>query len=118
MLRLLFQWLLNAVALLVTARIVPGFEIRGLGSALFAVIVIGFLNVTLGLLLKIVTLPLGILTLGLFFLVINALILKLAGTLLSGFRVETFGAAFIGAIVLAILHMLFGWFATHGNTPH
>jgi putative membrane protein len=61
---------------------------------------------TLGLLLKIITLPLGILTLGLFFLVINAFILKLAGGVVPGFYVATWGAALIGALVLAILHML------------
>ena len=74
---------------------------------MIAVVVIGLLNATLGLLLKIITLPLGILTLGLFFLVINALILKLSSGLVPGFRVNTFGAAFVGAIVLALLQMLF-----------
>ena len=72
-----------------------------------AVVVIGLLNVTLGFLLKPITLPPGILTLGLFFLVINALILKLASGVVPGFYVNTFGAAFIGAAVLALLHMLF-----------
>jgi putative membrane protein len=62
--------------------------------------------VTLGLLLKLITLPLGILTLGLFFLVINAFILKLAGNFTPGFYVSTWSAALIGAIVLALLHML------------
>lgn len=114
MLRLLLEWLLNALALLVTARTVRGFEVRSLPAALVAVIIIGFLNVTLGLLLKLLTFPLGILTLGLFFLVINALILKLAGALTPGFSVDTFGAAFIGALVLAILHMIFHWLA-HGG---
>jgi putative membrane protein len=70
--------------------------------------VIGLLNATLGFLLKIITLPLGILTLGLFFLVINALMLELAARLVPGFYVKSFGAAFIGAIILAILHMVLG----------
>jgi putative membrane protein len=107
MLRLLLQWIVNAIALLIVSKIVPGFQIATLGAALIAVIVIGLLNATLGLLLKIITLPLGILTLGIFFLVINALILKLSSGLVPGFRVNTFGAAFIGAIVLALLQMLF-----------
>ncbi len=106
MVRLLLKWLLFAFALLVTSRIVPGFHVRSIGAALVAVIVIGFLNMTLGLLLKLITLPLGILTLGLFFLVINAVILKLAGNFVPGFYVATWGAALIGAIVLALLHML------------
>jgi putative membrane protein len=107
MIRLLIQWILNAVALLIVSKIVPGFQVNSIGSALIAVVVIGLLNATLGLVLKIVTLPLGILTLGLFFLVINALILKLSSGLVPGFYVKTFGAAFIGAIVLALLQMLF-----------
>jgi putative membrane protein len=107
MLRLLVRWILDAVALLIVAWLVPGFKVANLPSALIAVIVIGLLNVTLGFLLKLITLPLGILTLGLFFLVINALILKLASGVVPGFYVNTFGAAFIGAAVLALLHMLF-----------
>jgi putative membrane protein len=111
MLRLLLQWVVNAIALLIVSKIVPGFQVATLGAALIAVIVIGLLNATLGLLLKIITLPLGILTLGLFFLVINALILKLSSGLVPGFYVKTFGAAFIGAIVLALLQMLFSLLA-------
>jgi putative membrane protein len=107
MLFLLLRWILDAIALLIVAWLVPGFKVASLPSALIAVVVIGLLNVTLGFLLKLITLPLGILTLGLFFLVINAVILKLASGVVPGFYVNTFGAAFIGAIVLALLHMLF-----------
>jgi putative membrane protein len=107
MLRLLVRWFLDALALLIVAWLVPGFKVANLSSALIAVIIIGLLNVTLGFLLKLITLPLGILTLGLFFLVINALILKLASGVVPGFYVNSFGAAFIGAAVLALLHMLF-----------
>ena len=107
MLHLLLRWILDAIALLIVAWLVPGFKVANLPSALIAVVVIGLLNVTLGFLLKLITLPLGILTMGLFFLVINALILKLASGVVPGFYVNTFGAAFIGAAVLALLHMLF-----------
>lgn len=107
MFRLLLKWLLHAAALLITATLVPGFLIRNFAAALIAAIVIGFLNVTIGALLKLLTLPLGILTLGLFFLVINAIMLEVAGSIVPGFRVLTFGAALIGALILAILHMLF-----------
>jgi len=106
MLRLLVKWLLHAAALLITANLVPGFRIRSFGAALIAVLVIGFLNATLGALLKLLTLPLGILTLGLFFLVINAIMLEVAGSITPGFRVVSFGAALVGALVLALLHML------------
>jgi putative membrane protein len=104
--RLLLRWLLHAIALLIITRIVPGFHVAGFSSAIIAVLIIGFLNMTLGLLLKIVTLPLGILTLGLFFLVINAVILMLSSRIVPGFRVDTFGAAFVGAVALAVVHVL------------
>jgi putative membrane protein len=111
MLRLLLHWIVNAIALLIVSRIVPGFQVASLGAALIAVIVIGLLNATLGFFLKIITLPLGILTLGLFFLVINAFILKLASGVVPGFAVKTFAAAIVGAIVLALLQMLFALIA-------
>ena len=67
MLRLLLHWILNALALLIVSHFVQGFEVSNLVSAFIAVVVIGLLNATLGLFLKIITLPLGILTFGLFF---------------------------------------------------
>jgi putative membrane protein len=79
-------------------------------SALIAVVVIGLFNATLGLLLKIITLPLGILSFGLFFLVINAAILWFSSKFVPGFAVTGFKAAFLGALALAVLHVLFGFF--------
>jgi putative membrane protein len=107
MLRLLLRWLLHTLALLAMAYIIPGIHVSSFGAALIAALVIGLLNATLGLLLKIVTFPLAILTLGIFLLVINAFMLKLASHIVPGFTVATFGAAFIGAIVLALLNLLF-----------
>jgi putative membrane protein len=109
MLRLLLHWILNAVALMIVAHLVQGFVITSWVSALIAVVVIGLLNATFGLLLKIITLPLGILTFGIFFLVINAVVLKFASGFVPGFQVQTFGAAFWGALTLALLHILFGF---------
>jgi putative membrane protein len=109
MLRVLLQWILNAVALLVVAHFVQGFDVSSFTSALIAVIVIGLLNATLGLLLKFVTLPLGILTFGLFFLVINAAILRLSAKFVPGFAVSTWTAALLGALVLAVIHIVFGF---------
>lgn len=110
MLRMLLQWILNALALLVVAHFVQGFDVTNFVSALIAVIVIGLLNATLGLLLKFVTLPLGILSFGLFFLVINAVILWFSSKFVPGFSVTTFKAAFLGALALAIIHLIFGFF--------
>ena len=109
MLRMLLHWILNAVALLIVAHYVKGFVVSDLVSALIAVVVIGLFNATFGLLLKIITLPLGILTFGLFFLVINAVVLWFSSQFVPGFRVETFKAAFLGALALAVLHLLFGF---------
>ncbi len=109
MIRLLLHWMLNAVALLIVSHFVAGFVVSSFVSALIAVIVIGLFNATIGLLLKIITLPLGILTFGVFFLVINAVVLWFSSKFVPGFAVTTFGAAFWGALALAVLHMLFGF---------
>ena len=109
MLRLLLHWVLNAVALLIVSHFVVGFQVGSVVSALIAVIVIGLFNATLGLLLKIITLPLGILTFGIFFLVINAVILWFSSRFVPGFAVTSFKAAFLGALALAVLHLLFGF---------
>ena len=106
MVRLLIQWLLSAVALLVVSNLVSGFEVEGLGPALSAALVIGLLNATVGFFLKIVTFPISILTLGIFLLVINGLMILLASNIVRGFHVHGFGPAFWGAVVLALLGML------------
>jgi putative membrane protein len=108
--RLLLKWILSALALIIVTKIVPGFVVATFGAALIAAIVIGLLNATIGFLLKLITLPLGILTLGIFFLVINALMLLVASHLVPGFVITGFAPAFIGAIVLALLNMLFSLF--------
>jgi putative membrane protein len=107
MIHLLLMWLLSSLALLIVAYVVPGFELAGLGSALIASIVVGFLNATLGFLLKLLTFPISILTLGLFFLVINAIILLLASAFVPGFHIRGFWAAFLGAIVLMLVRLAF-----------
>ena len=104
---LLVQWLLYAIALMIVSKIVPGFYVAGLWPAMIASLVIGLLNATLGLVLKIVTFPISILTLGIFLLVINGMMILLASHLVRGFHVHGFGPAFWGAVVLALLGVLF-----------
>jgi putative membrane protein len=106
MLGLLFQWLLYAIALLIVSKIVPGFQVDGLWPAMIAAVVIGLLNATVGFFLKIITFPLSILTLGIFLLVINGLMILLASSIVRGFHVRSFGSAFFGAVVLALLGMI------------
>ena len=111
-LRHLINWILSALAVWLVAQFLHGFHVRGVGAALIAALVIGLVNATLGAFLKIITLPLTILTLGIFWLVINALMLMLASAVLSpAFHVDSFVAAFWGAIVLSLVNMLFRWLA-------
>jgi putative membrane protein len=107
--RLLVRWLVNAVSLLIVAYIVPGFELHGFGAALIAAIVFGIVNSTLGLLLKIITFPLTIFTFGLFLIVINAIMLKMAASITPGFIVHTWTAALLGAIVLSLVSAFLNW---------
>jgi putative membrane protein len=107
MLRVLIHWLLSALALLIVAHVVPGFYVRVLTTALWAAVIIGLINATLGALLKLITLPLTILTLGIFWIVINALMLWFATAFVPGFHISGFVAAFVGAIVLMLVNMLF-----------
>src|SRR5215469_18452136 len=102
--RLLLNWILSAIALLIVSYFIPGFHVGGFKAALIAAVVIGLINATLGMLLKLITLPLTILTLGVFWWIVNALMLMLASALLTpGFRVEGFLWAFLGAIVLSLV---------------
>jgi putative membrane protein len=104
--RSLLNWLLSAISLLVVAHLVPGFYVRSFTAALVAALVIGLVNATLGLLLKVITFPLAILTLGIFWWVINALMLLFASHFVRGFEVRGFWPAFWGAIVLSLLNMV------------
>jgi len=108
--RLLLSWVLSALAVWIVATIVPGIYVTGPFAALIAALVIGFINATIGALLKILTFPLTLLTLGLFWLVINALMLKLASALMAPrFQVHGFLAAFLGAILLSLVNILLKW---------
>ena len=107
--RLLLNWLLSGLAVWIIAKVVPGISVSGPFAALIAALVIGFVNATIGLLLKILTFPLTLATLGLFWLVINALMLWFASVLVRGFHVRGFWAAFVGAILLSLVNMMLRW---------
>jgi putative membrane protein len=93
----------------IVANLGIGITVSGPKAALIAAAVIGLINATIGLLLKILTFPLTIVTLGLFWFVINALMLELAANLVQGFQVRNFFAAFIGAILLSIVSSVLQW---------
>lgn len=107
--RLIINWLLSTIALLATAYLMPGIRVDGFLSALLAAVVIGLVNGTLGALLKFITFPITLLTLGLFWLVINGLMLLLASKLTPGFYVDGFLSAFLGALLLSIINVVLRW---------
>ena len=100
---LLVALILNALALLATAYLIPGFQVDGFGSAIVAAIVIGLVNTFIRPILAFVSLPITILTLGLFSFVINAVCLYLVSIVVPGFRIDGFLAAVLGGVVLAIV---------------
>jgi putative membrane protein len=104
--RLLLNWVLSALAVWIMAQLVPGISVHGPVAALIAALAIGFINATLGALLKILTFPLTLVTLGLFWFVINGLMLELASAVVRGFQVRGFWAAFVGAIVLSLVNLV------------
>jgi putative membrane protein len=128
MLRLLIEWLLNALALVITAYVVPGFQVDGFGPALIAAVVVGLLNVLFGVLLGLMALPIfgaaaataspgeHVYTVPaivgtLLMLLFDAFVLWVAAKFVPGFRIKSFWAAFIGAIVLVLIHIAFAYLA-------
>ena len=101
--KLLIVWLLNALALLAVAYIVPSIHVSGIGGALLAAAVIGLVNMLIRPILVILTLPVTVLTLGLFLLVINGLLFFFVGHLLNGFEVQSLLAGIIGAILYSLI---------------
>jgi putative membrane protein len=110
MLNFFLTWLLAALSLMITAYLVPGIHIASFTAAAVAVIVMGLVNAIVKPILTILTLPLTILSLGLFLLVINAISLSLVGYFTPGFTVEGFWPALIGSIVLSLVSGLINKF--------
>jgi putative membrane protein len=102
MLKLIAKWLLSASALLFVAWLYSGVEVRSFGSALLAAVVIALLNTFVRPLLVLLTLPVTVLTLGLFLFVINALVFWAASALLQGFFVRSFVAALVGSVLYTL----------------
>ena len=104
--RIIIKWLLSAVALLAVAYLYSGVQVNSFGSALIAAAVIGLLNMVVRPVLVVLTLPVTIVTLGLFLFVINALLFWAASGLLSGFQVSGFVAALIGSLIYSLLGLI------------
>ena len=104
--RLLAVWVINALALLLVAYLLKGIHVNGFGSALIAALVLGLVNTLIRPFLVILTLPVTLLTLGLFIFIINALLFLFVGNLLAGFQVASFGAALLGSILYSVISWL------------
>lgn len=104
--KIIVRWLLLAAALLLVANLYPGVIVKSFGSAMIAAFVIGLFNTLLRPLLVLLTLPVTLLTLGLFLFVINALMFWAAAELLDGFSVNGFAAALIGSLIYTVCGMI------------
>lgn len=106
MLFIITRWVVITVAILLASYLVPGIKVDAVTTAVIAACVLGLINVFIKPILVVLTLPLSILTLGLFYLILNALLLKLAAYFVSGFEVTGFFAAFFGSLVISIVTWL------------
>lgn len=104
--KLVFKWLISAAAILATAYILDGISVPNVYIALILAIIIGFLNAIVRPVLIVLTLPVTVITFGLFALVINAFLFWLPSTFVAGYEIENFGWALIGSILVSI----FSWF--------
>ncbi|MFZ5503747.1 MAG: phage holin family protein [Pseudomonadota bacterium] len=105
LLQLLLIWSLNALALLAVANFVPGIHVDGFAAAFIAALILGFINTLIRPVLLVLTLPVTVLTLGLFIFVLNGLMFWFAGSILRGFVVDSFWYGVLGAV----LYSIFSW---------
>jgi putative membrane protein len=109
--KILLTLILSSLSFFLLPFFVSDIQVETFGIALFLAILWGILALTVRPVILVLTLPINVLTLGLFTFVINALLLLFLGRVIEGFAVSGFGAAILGAIVLAVFHMLAGWLA-------
>jgi putative membrane protein len=114
--KIIFKILFTALGVLAAASIVPGIAVAGFWTAVLVAIILGILNVTIGALLKLLTLPLSIVTFGFFWLVINAFMFW-AASFIKGFHVGGFWAAFFGSLIVTVVSMLGKWLV-RGSDRH
>ena len=109
MLNTILRWVVNAVLLLLIPYIVPGIEMKNFGTALVAALVLAFVNALIKPILILLTLPINLLTLGLFILVINALMFWLVSEIVKGFYISGFWPAFFAALVFSIFSLVLNY---------
>ncbi|MDQ7784419.1 MAG: phage holin family protein [Desulfomonilaceae bacterium] len=111
---ILIRWLVTTLAVVLVPYVVSGVTIEGTGAALLAGAILGILNALVRPILIILTLPLSIVTLGLFVLVINALMFQLAGAIVPGLHVASFWSALFASIIVSIVSWLANWIIAGG----
>lgn len=101
--RLLLLWILNAIALLAVTYLLPSIQVSGFGTALLAALGLGLINTLVRPVLAILTLPITVITLGIFYLVLNGLLFWLASAFIPGFEVHGFASAIVGAMLYGVI---------------
>ena len=109
---LLIRWLILTVAIMTAAYLFSGIHVNGFGSALFAALVLGILNAFFRPILFVLTLPINVLTLGLFTFVINALLLMMTSSIIGGLVVDGFGSALFGSLIISLVSLLLSSFVS------
>ena len=107
--KLLLRWALSAGALLLVAYLYPGVQVGGIGVALIAALMLGLVNAIIRPVLVLLTLPVTLLTMGLFIFVINAFLFWFVAEIVTGFRVNGFIAALIGSLMYSVMTLLINW---------
>jgi len=103
--KIIINWLFSAVAIFITAYLLPGIHLANLATVFVAALILGILNAILRPILIVLTLPINILTLGLFTLIINAMVVSIAASVVPGFQVANFGWALLFSIALSLVNM-------------
>jgi putative membrane protein len=116
MLGFFLRWAINLVALVVAGSVIPGIRIQSIGMGIVAAGILGIVNAVIRPFVLILTLPINLLTLGLFTLVVNAAMLKLVADVVPGFIVDSFGAAFLGAILISFISWMLNIFVSGDGT--
>ena len=109
MLTLLARWIVNAAALLLVAYLYPGVQVTNFFAALVAALALGLVNAVIRPVLVILTLPVTLLTLGLFLFVINALLFWLVAEVIRGFTVSSFAGALVGSLLYSVITLVSSW---------
>lgn len=112
MIGFLLRWSMNLLALMVAASLIKGIRIDGVAMGILAAGILGVVNAVIRPLVLLLTLPITILTLGLFTLVINAVMLQIVASLVPGFTIETFSAALVGALIISLISWVLNIFVS------